>query len=389
MVEIIESYKQIYDSVHGYIPISNLACLIIDTVHFQRLRSLHQLGTCHYVFPGAVHTRFEHSLGTYYLAGRIIKCIKNRTNDIQLHGYLSQISELKNYYEKQKYKKCILDDYICELVKIAALCHDLGHGPFSHVFDDVFIPSVKKNSNYISEELHENRSCIILEHIIKNNDTLKKIINSNEIQFLKNIINPSKEHNNFIYQIVSNNLNSLDVDKYDYIKRDTQYAGLKYNLDCSRLVDDIYVIDNKICYPKQVYYEIICLFTTRYRLHKQVYCHKAVISIQYMINDLMKLLEPIIGISTSIYDVNDFSELDDEYIMSSVNILLKYINNEKEINNLIKAKKIINRIKQRDIYKFIGSFVSINQININWEDFNKIDNDIENDDICIHNGKIG
>ena len=394
MVSIIDSFKQIYDSVHGYIPISNLAIKIIDNKHFQRLRSLHQLGTCYYVFPGAVHSRFEHSIGTYYLAGRIINCIKNRTSENDMHKYLSEIEELNNYFLRNKITRFNLDDYICELVKIAALCHDLGHGPFSHVFDDVFIPSIKNSSKVNSEELHENRSCLILEYIINNDKDLKNIIKSDEIQFMKNLINPKEIHKSFIYQIVSNNVNSLDVDKYDYIKRDTQYVGLKYNLDCSRLVDDVFVIDNNICYPKQVYYEIICLFSTRYRLHKQVYCHKAVISIQFMINDIMKILNPILNISDSIYDVEKFSLIDDYYIFSSVNTIINMLSRfprayKNDLEKVNEAKKIIDRIKTRDIYKFINCFVSSNKININYDLFNNINDKINKEDICIHCGKIG
>ena len=133
--EIDQNYKQFYDNIHNYIKVSNIACKIIDSKPFQRLRSLHQLGTCHYVFPTATHTRFEHSIGTYYLTGRLLNNIKNKINKDTLEEYLKNISELKEYYEKTN--NYILDNYICELIKIGGLCHDLGHGPFSHLFEEV------------------------------------------------------------------------------------------------------------------------------------------------------------------------------------------------------------------------------------------------------------
>jgi len=76
MNTLVNNYKQIYDSIHGFIWISNLSYEIINTPYFQRLKSLKQLGPCHFVYPNATHTRFEHSIGTYYLAGRILKMYK-------------------------------------------------------------------------------------------------------------------------------------------------------------------------------------------------------------------------------------------------------------------------------------------------------------------------
>mgnify|MGYP000407944423 CR=1 FL=1 len=71
---------------------------------FQRLRNLYQLGTTNYVFLGAIHTRFEHSIGTYYLAGRILKCINERTNEDLMHEYLFEIKELHNYFKRKNIK---------------------------------------------------------------------------------------------------------------------------------------------------------------------------------------------------------------------------------------------------------------------------------------------
>lgn len=384
--EIVDCYRLFQDKIHGYIHVSNLACIFIDNKYFQRLRNLYQLGTTNYVYTGAVHTRFEHSIGTYYLAGRILKCINERTNDDTMHEYLFQIKELHNYFKRKNITKFFLDDMLCELIKIAALYHDIGHGPFSHVFDDIFIPTVsnEKNNNF---NIHEFRSCYILEHIIKNSK-LYNYINDNEISFMKNIINPDSSHQSFIYQIVSNNSNGIDVDKFDYIKRDTNNIGLNYGFDCERLIDDVYVINNNICYPMQTYIDILNLFETRYKLHKTIYTHKTVISVQFMINDIMILLDPILEISKSIYDIELFSNMDDKRIMSAPS-LLNYINKDNIHTNVLEAQKIINRINERNLYKFVDTIVSAKRINITWKTFNKINNNILEKDIYIHNGKIG
>ena len=99
MDTLILKHKRIYDVIHGDIHISNIACAIIDSSYFQRLRYLHQLGVCYLVFPNGDHSRFEHSIGTYYLAGKILDVIKQNTPKNKLSLYLEEINEL-NYYWK-------------------------------------------------------------------------------------------------------------------------------------------------------------------------------------------------------------------------------------------------------------------------------------------------
>ena len=105
----------IYDNIHGYISIDSIACSIIDTPIFQRLRNIHQTGVLYLVFPTATHTRFEHSIGTYHLATQLITNISNKQPELNI------------------------TTEIIKLVGIAGLCHDLGHLMFSHLFDDYFL----------------------------------------------------------------------------------------------------------------------------------------------------------------------------------------------------------------------------------------------------------
>jgi HD superfamily phosphohydrolase len=94
----------IYDAVHGHIRLDDYVWDFMDTPEFQRLRNLKQLGNSHYVFPSATHSRFEHSIGVAYLSNKLYKHLSS----------------------DKTYEKC---------VTLAGLCHDLGHGPFSHLFD--------------------------------------------------------------------------------------------------------------------------------------------------------------------------------------------------------------------------------------------------------------
>jgi HD superfamily phosphohydrolase len=388
-------YKTVYDTVHGYIYMSDMACIIIDTPEFQRLRKLHQLGTCNFVFPSATQTRLEHSMGTYHLAGRVLNAINDSIKDEHTSAqsidiWLSEIPELNEYFEtKYEGRLRALDEYICELIKIAALCHDIGHGPFSHVFDDVFMPSVKETLTAM--DFHENRSGAILEHIIKNNIRLAHIIIDDHITFMKNLINPNKSHCGFVYQIVSNNLNSLDVDKYDYIARDIKMLGKDFHFDFSQFVDRIHVIDNIICYPKQVFYDIASMFYTRYRLHKQIYSHKTVIAVQFMINEIMILLDPILNISSSVNSVEDFCKLTDEYIISSVKTLssVKSSLSDLQLNNLLQAEELINKLEHRQTYSLVDIHVSEKRLNLTIQDFKSYDSTIDHSNILIYMAKIG
>lgn len=384
IMDILKYHKEIYDSVHGlYIKLTYLATLIIDSPQFQRLRYLHQLGTCHFVFPSATHTRFEHSIGTYYLTGKVLESIINNSDHSVINSCLKDTPELKKYFAN---REVILDRYICELIKIAGLCHDIGHGPFSHVFDDIFLKSENISGTKSPFESHEVRSEHILKYIIKNNEILKNIITNDQIEFILTLINPTKKNIGFIYQIVSNSFNSIDVDKFDYLCRDTQTLGLKYSIDSNRLIEDMKVIDNKICFPDKIQYEIISLFKTRYRLHKQVYCHKAVISIQYMINDIMLLLNDLIGIYDSIKDPIKFTDLTEDYIITYLKILYKNINNYDDESKIrIKsAYSIWQRINNRDLYKLIYTLVSKNQM-----DISQVVNDIDPNKIIVYKSKIG
>ncbi|CAH6421548.1 HD domain-containing protein [uncultured virus] len=390
MEELILDHKQIHDRVHGFIKISNLASLIIDSCEFQRLRYLHQLGTCHYVFPSATHTRFEHSLGTYYLAGRLLESLKKNSSLFEINKGIDEIEELKEYASNKINK---LDKYIIELIKIAALCHDLGHGPFSHVFDDIFIPSIKRKYNIIENndwELHENRSGLLVEYIIQKNEILSKFIKKNQINFIKQLINPPKNSINYLFQIVSNNFNEIDVDKFDYLARDTLIIGLKYGFEYNRLIDDACVIDNIICFPEQMCYEVANIFSTRYRLHKQIYCHKTVISIQYMINEIMMLLDPILHIyNCFLSNIKSFHNLSEDYILSSIKIL--YDNKENYDDNLklniYKAYDIYQRINNRQLYKLVSRFHLDHKINQEKSDALALYSTEEN--IIMHYCNIG
>lgn len=386
---LCENAKHLHDTIHGFIDVSKFAIKIIDskTGFFQRLRRLKQLGACHFVYPDANHTRFSHSIGTYYLAGQLLNTIVSETDSLRINPYMSTIKELAEYYELvYKNESFPIDPYICELVKIAALCHDIGHGPFSHMYDDYFLKlNEQQNTSFLT---HEERSCLILEKIVEADVDLKNLVTKDHLQFMKNLISPEKSNVGFIYQIVSNYKTGLDVDKFDYLCRDVYFVKFQASIDTTRLIKNVKIIDYDIVYPEQAIDDIYNLFQTRFRMHKQVYCHKVVVSIQFMILEIMKLLNDILDMSC-VSDLDRFKDLSDGYICESVKTIsspkILALFSPAQQEKIQSARKIIHMIESREIYPTIISVVKSKSIDLS----KYVDILPDKEDILINQNKIG
>ena len=358
LYNLCKPYKIIHDTIHGNVELSKLAMMFVDTSTFQRLRYLKQLGLAHYVFPSANHTRFEHSIGTYHLAKLYLAQLKASSDVNEINEPLTQISQLVDYFkeipnENSCNKYILLDQYICELIQIAALLHDLGHGPFSHMYDDIILQNNKEVlkacelNPEIKEYLHhEFRSTVLLKKIINDNPILKELIKQNEIEFICKLINPDKDvDKGYIFQIVSNTLNDLDVDKFDYLARDTFYTNTQYRFKPDRIVQSGKIIQNKICFPKQIDSEIINVFKLRHYMHRYIYQHKAIISIQHIFakcfTHLQKESDLYSWITTM--DLNHFIKLTDE----DISVKIRRSDNEqiKQLWNNIESRKLNPLIK--------------------------------------------
>lgn len=335
--------KLIFDPIHGYIELPQICIKIIDTHYFQQLRHKLQLGAAYYVFPGASHNRFEHSIGTCYLAGQLIKQLKSNQHELN-----------------------ILDSDV-ELIMIAGLVHDIGHGPLSHLFDDIVI---KEESKY---KHHEFRSGLILEKIVK---TYNINLSDDDIIKIKEYINPSINNTGYMYQIIANKLNNLDVDKFDYLMRDSKNIGLSYSIDCSRLIMQARVINNEICYPEKLIYSIYELFAIRYRLHREIYTHPCVQQIEYMFADVLKLSEPHYYITKSIYEMDKFIEFTD-----SIFNIIEFSNNPV----LEDAKKLMLKIRQRKLYKYVGDIYRTTDEEYNEQNLLQYSNTLLFEDIIVSN----
>lgn len=313
--------RQFKDPVHDYIEIPPYLSCIVDTPQFQRLRELKQLGSAYYVFPGASHNRFEHCLGVAHLARKMVEGLRTRQPELGI------------------------DERDVKCVTIAGLCHDLGHGPFSHVWDNKFLPQVSPGTTWS----HEMGSEMMFDAICSEYDV---DLTDDEQNFVKDLIRgrpnlssgrvpPEKP---FLFEIVANNRNGIDVDKFDYIQRDTHAVGNKMNDVTSRLILSARVIDNEICYADKDWYMVSQLFESRFALHKMIYNHKSAKSVELMIVDALVLADPFMGLADKIHN-------SEEYLYLNDSILLEI--ERSTYPELAKSRDIIKRIRTRQLYKHV------------------------------------
>lgn len=355
--------KFVKDAIHGLIQLPELCVKIMDTSEFQRLRYIKQLGLCHFVFPSANHTRFEHSIGVSHLAGKLLQQLKHNQPELGL------------------------TDHIITLVQIGGLCHDLGHGPFSHTFDDEILPALGFDHDDPMAE-HESRSCILLEHII---DTYAVDLSSSSngsncsngdmvvthleaLQFIKDVIVPSGRDKtcsllpasslmrkwcsgdyDFLLDIVCNSKSGLDVDKLDYISRDMKYLDMNLGMDCGRLLQRVRVINGQLCYPDKVAGEVYQVYETRYKLFRRVYNHKTVKAIEYMIVDMIKKSRGALGINSCIRDLDSDSE---SVKRGSIKRFCRLTDDMLQFVPLVSVdcEQLYDRIVQRQLYPLMDTF---------------------------------
>lgn len=239
--------------VTGSIMLTDGIRRIIDTPEFQRLRGVRQLGPTMFVFPGANHTRFEHMLGCYHLSLRYIE----RLADIQL------FRELFEPVEKST-----------QLVVLSALLHDVGHYPYSHWIEEIDKRSLPKRFDF---PRHEERA--------------RKILCDSESQVGKLLgseygIDPGEIADNIERKLSPNNLinsfiNSIvDVDKVDYLVRDSVHCGVPYGegIDTERLLDALYVDPetSRLCVTEKGKSCVQSIISCRNNMYQEVYWHKTV-----------------------------------------------------------------------------------------------------------------
>ena len=234
--------KIINDPIYGFITVKDpLIYELIDHPYFQRLRRISQLGLTYLVYPGAYHTRFHHAIGAMHLMGRAIYTLRQKGHEITS--------------EEERG------------VLIAILLHDVGHGPFSHALEHTLIPGVS----------HEALSLKIMEELNQEFDGALTLA----IDIFTN--NHPKA---FLHQLISS---QLDMDRLDYLRRDSFYSGVtEGSVNSERLLTMLNVKDDQLVVDSKGIYSVEKFLVARRLMYWQVYMHKTVLSAEFMLVNILK-----------------------------------------------------------------------------------------------------
>ena len=236
------SSKIINDPIYGFIRIPHgIIFELIEHPYFQRLRRITQLGLSYLVYPGAYHTRFQHAIGATHLMSKAVQQLRSKGHEITKD-----------------------ED---EAVSIAILLHDIGHGAFSHALE-----------HSIAHEIsHENLSLLFMEKL--NDEFNGKLTMA--IQIFKNDY-PKR----FLHQLVSS---QLDMDRMDYLKRDSFYSGVQEGvIGSDRIIHMLDVVDDQLVVESKGIYSIEKFLIARRLMYWQVYLHKTVISAENMLIKVLR-----------------------------------------------------------------------------------------------------
>jgi len=294
-----EYWGEIKDPVHGYVYVTPEEKTIIDSYPVQRLHRLRQLAGAEYVYPGANHTRFEHSVGVMYLAGMVAK-----------NPNISQ---------------CVSEDE-GKTLRVAALLHDVGHGPFSHVFEFLLNKELDKT--------HEDLTTWIIQR-----SELKDLLgragySAQDVGRLAvgKLQRPKKA---FLDQIISS---TVDVDKQDFIVRDTYHTGAEYGyIDIYRLIHMLDVLGENLAVEVGALSALESLLIARIESFKSIYFHRVGRAAQIMLAKAMENANEEVGF-TRFKTPSQYLAMDDYTVYA-------------KLKNCTKSRKIIRDLENRKMLK--------------------------------------
>jgi len=335
---------EIRDPVYGFIEFNEWEKDIVNHPIFQRLRRIRQLSLTDMIYPGAMHTRFEHSLGVMHLATKIFESITKKEENKRL---------LKDelMYEEEGIKR----DW--QLVRLAALLHDVGHAPFSHASEELFPINPETQKHF----KHEDYTVAIIRGPLK--DTIEKHpinrnynITADEVADLI-MGNPKTLRKRIFWkQIISS---QLDADRGDYLLRDSLHIGVKYGIyDVERLLvtltlgEDPESKDVKLMVEEGGWHIAESLIISRYQMFTQVYYHKTRRAYDYMLKEALK--ETIENYPPPT-EINEFIKYDDYVmwnLMKEKSEWFKQILYRDHIRMIRQTKETPDNKEKQDIEKY-------------------------------------
>ena len=297
----LKPVAEIRDPVHGYVRVTEVERDLIDSPFLQRLRRVHQLAGSYLVFPGAVHTRFEHVIGTMHLAGEVAESLAPGAG--------------------------ITEDQVQE-IRLAALLHDVGHGPFSHMYEEV----LSEGSGTTHEDISQR---IVRETSV--GDILRKHGFSPR-QMSSFAVGKKAGRPRFVNEIIAG---GLSADIMDYLLRDSYFTGVEYGtVDIQRIVDSLQTADDHLVLDEAALHAFEAMLLARYQMFKAVYFHRTVRAAELMLVHSMKLADDALGL-TDLSDLDRYLDLTDEVVLHSLATLDRSTEELKEARRL--AVDFLNR----------------------------------------------
>jgi HD superfamily phosphohydrolase len=353
----------VHDAIHGSFALPRVAWEVIDTATFQRLRRIKQCGNTYYVYPGAEHTRFQHSLGVAYLALTFGSAIR------------------------LKYPELIIDHQVL-LLCLAGLCHDLGHCAFSHLYDSEVIPMLgQTDPDAITS--HEEASVLLFEKIYLESASLQSQLAYDDVVTISKMIlgygakmNIGNSDNipcalrdrlvwteqdhkyQFLYEVVSNSRTGIDVDKFDYLKRDSHYTGIPCAFDPQRLMSFFSIVsaggEYHIEYLSKAREMINSMWVARDDLHRRVYDHRVVKCLDLMTVEMIRHcrdieVSPGCALHQAHCTLDNYCLLTDDYIYELV-------------KRNSSALALFRRIQNRQLWATVAMVVSVQPLELKFSD---------------------
>jgi HD superfamily phosphohydrolase len=336
------SHKKVYDPIHGFIKFDDYEKTIIDTFAFQRLHNIHQLGGAYLVFPGATHSRFEHSLGVMELASRLYDKLCSSVRPDLFHFLPRKHSTEYIYWRK--------------ILRFAALCHDLGHLSFSHVAEKEILGenghekwTLKiMKSNFLKPVFEKIQEKLLMPISDSKKDIVEDIVKISIGEKILKEIDPNKDYKFNSWERILSEIIIGDFfgsDRIDYLLRDSKFTGVNYGLfDYLQLIEMLKILpkddsDNEnleLGIDENGIESCEALIVARQFMYRRVYKSPSVLSYNFHLKNFIK----------KFYEENNVLANIDKYLMTSdVNILVELgiaAKNTKHFSHE-EAKKIMYR----------------------------------------------
>lgn len=324
----MSNLKHTADPVYRFTFISRKVYPLIDHPLFQRLRDISQTGNATHVYPGANHTRFEHSLGVAH---------KSREWSTIIH-------------QKQPSRMTKRDVKINET---AGLLHDIGHGPFSHAFEHMFIPRCKK-ANELKDWDHEKQSVAIFNFMCQDSEFQEDMdciidFTPNEIRRIEEIVSQEDQ-----YSLVSHKVMG-GADRLDYLDRDTIHMGWRSQIESDFICNNSRINEKgEICFYKNTLNAFSDMFNLRRSLFHQVYQHNTTIAVDIMVMDALVSIDGCEG-----YEISDWVSDIGNYVKVTESLLWDIRKSQSDCTK--KAREIVKRIGSRNFYKCVGEIIILDK----------------------------